>query len=204
MSGRRDRGDPPTDVTLPITPMLDMAFQLLMYFIMTYHPSALEGQMDLSMPQKATTAGGAADPTTAASKDDLPEIPLDLNVRVQSQNRTNYTVTLEEAGVNTEMGSDLAKLGEHLQKVFKDKAASISDKLKEKEGRERDKAMKEELKKVALKVQGDSRVKLGSLMEVMDVCRMAGIRAFKEAGFEAKQVNVGLSFAQPPDLGVGQ
>ena len=29
-----------------ITPMLDMAFQLMAFFIMTYHPSALEGHID--------------------------------------------------------------------------------------------------------------------------------------------------------------
>ena len=39
-----------TGPELPITPMLDMAFQLLTFFIMTYRPSALEGHMDLTLP----------------------------------------------------------------------------------------------------------------------------------------------------------
>jgi biopolymer transport protein ExbD len=34
-----------------VTPMLDMAFQLLAFFIFTYHPSALEGQFPISMAQ---------------------------------------------------------------------------------------------------------------------------------------------------------
>src|SRR5438477_1242086 len=34
---------------LIITPMLDMSFQLLAFFIMTYHPSALEGHIPGSL-----------------------------------------------------------------------------------------------------------------------------------------------------------
>ena len=40
----RGKGDPPVEVTLPITPMLDMSFQLLFYFVMTFQAAnALEG-----------------------------------------------------------------------------------------------------------------------------------------------------------------
>lgn len=42
--------EPSPEVILPITPMLDMAFQLLTFFIFTYNPSGLEGQFDLSLP----------------------------------------------------------------------------------------------------------------------------------------------------------
>ena len=38
-----------SEVTLPITPMLDMSFQILSFFIMTYHPSALEGHIPGSL-----------------------------------------------------------------------------------------------------------------------------------------------------------
>src|SRR6516162_7374228 len=34
------------EVELPITPMLDMAFQIMIFFIVTYHPSALEVHID--------------------------------------------------------------------------------------------------------------------------------------------------------------
>src|SRR6266478_3774427 len=43
----------PIDVDLPITPMLDLAFQVLLFFILTYHPSALEGQVEMSLPDLA-------------------------------------------------------------------------------------------------------------------------------------------------------
>ena len=53
---------------LIITPMLDMAFQLLAFFVMTYHPSALEGHIDgkLLPPEKIATKGKKApDPAMA-------------------------------------------------------------------------------------------------------------------------------------------
>ncbi len=43
------------EIEIPITPMLDMAFQLLTFFILTYRPAPSEGQfsMNLLPAQKA-------------------------------------------------------------------------------------------------------------------------------------------------------
>jgi biopolymer transport protein ExbD len=205
MSGRRDRSDPPTEVNLPITPMLDMAFQLLMYFILTYHPSAMEGQMDLSMPQKNITQNttGAPSMMSDPDKERDPEIALDLNVRVQAQ-QVGYTITLEDSGVNTPM-ANLDVLGKHLEKVFLQKATGINERVAGLVGADRSAALKEELKKVGLKLQPDSKLKVGSVMEVMDACRLAGIRAFKEAGLDVGRLNiVNVSYAAPADLGIAQ
>jgi biopolymer transport protein ExbD len=38
------------EADLPITPMLDMSFQLLAFFIMTFHPAPTEGQIAMSLP----------------------------------------------------------------------------------------------------------------------------------------------------------
>jgi biopolymer transport protein ExbD len=37
---------------LPITPMLDMSFQLLAFFIMTFKPAPTEGQIALTLPKE--------------------------------------------------------------------------------------------------------------------------------------------------------
>jgi biopolymer transport protein ExbD len=44
------------DVQIPITPMLDMAFQLLTFFILTYKPAPTEGQFSMNLlPAQAAT-----------------------------------------------------------------------------------------------------------------------------------------------------
>src|SRR5437870_4692776 len=37
-----------------VTPMLDMAFQILAFFVFTYNPAALEGQFPISLAQGET------------------------------------------------------------------------------------------------------------------------------------------------------
>jgi biopolymer transport protein ExbD len=59
--------------TVQIAPMLDMAFQLLTFFILTYRPMPSEGQflMNLLPPQPATSINAEA-PSEAAASDRLP------------------------------------------------------------------------------------------------------------------------------------
>jgi biopolymer transport protein ExbD len=47
---RRKRKRPQDDVTLNVTAMLDMAFQLLAFFVLTFKPNPVEGQINLNLP----------------------------------------------------------------------------------------------------------------------------------------------------------
>jgi len=47
---------------LPITPMLDMSFQLMAFFLLTFRPSPTEGQMALAIPNKDGGGVSIADP----------------------------------------------------------------------------------------------------------------------------------------------
>src|SRR5947209_1976009 len=132
MGDRHAKKDPAPGVVLPITPMLDMAFQLLTFFIMTYHPSQLEGQVDLLLPSKVEKAAHDpkdVNPRVEANKEEIPEIPLDLNVAMTKQ-ADGYIVALEEGQIRTELGGkgNLTPLKRHLEKIFKDKAAAIMEK----------------------------------------------------------------------------
>lgn len=49
---RRGAGVPATEPELPITPMLDMSFQLMAFFLLTFHPMPLEAQLPLSLPKE--------------------------------------------------------------------------------------------------------------------------------------------------------
>ena len=44
------RPAPPDEVYFPVVPMLDMAFQLLAFFILTFQPPGRETRIDLELP----------------------------------------------------------------------------------------------------------------------------------------------------------
>lgn len=50
MARRRKRRKPPGEVQLNLAAMLDMAFQLLAFFILTFRPAPVEGHFQLHMP----------------------------------------------------------------------------------------------------------------------------------------------------------
>jgi biopolymer transport protein ExbD len=50
MSRRHKRKRPQEEVSLNLAAMLDMAFQLLAFFILTFKPNPVEGQINLNLP----------------------------------------------------------------------------------------------------------------------------------------------------------
>lgn len=65
---KRSRGSP-VEAELPITPMLDMSFQLLFYFIVTFKVTPTEGQIPLSLPREE----GGPSAVVPSITDDEPE-----------------------------------------------------------------------------------------------------------------------------------
>jgi biopolymer transport protein ExbD len=58
---------------VPIAPMLDMAFQLLTFFVLTYRAAPVEGQFVMNLlPAQPATAAAAATPNQAAPSNDVP------------------------------------------------------------------------------------------------------------------------------------
>ncbi len=49
MSAHKKKAKKEEEIQIPITPMLDMAFQLLTFFILTYHPMPSEGQFSMNL-----------------------------------------------------------------------------------------------------------------------------------------------------------
>ena len=163
----RHAADPELKPTVPVTPMLDMAFQLLSFFLLTFHPDAqFEVEMDLALPQRES--GKAADPTmvdpTVASntelEQDMTEIP---------------TVTAVAAGDPANRGAISSLSIEHLGNA--NPVSSLDDlivTLKTKYNADDFKGN--------IKVRGDPRLKWSAMMEVVDACHAAG---FKRVGFAA-------------------
>ncbi len=83
---RRYRPGPPDEVFFPVTPMLDMAFQLLAFFILTFKAPTDETHIDLHLP--ATPAAlpsasrGQARPTPSRAID--ADLENDLLIRAEA------------------------------------------------------------------------------------------------------------------------
>ena len=158
MRFRTLKRDAPLDIVLPITPMLDMSFQLLAFFILTFRPSnALEGQMDMALPRAGTAKAAApeqVDPFASSDTD------LDKEAEV--------TVRVESAGG----GIDAISVA--------DKAGSAE--VKDKAGL---RAKLDDLKRglggpAGVRIAAASRLKYSCLVEIMDTCLAAG---FTQIGF---------------------
>jgi len=156
----RRKPDAGPEPNLPITPMLDMAFQLLAFFVMTYHPSDLEGQMDLSLPSENITAMKKPedlDPSAKPDPNKALELPANLTVIVRTQmdnvnnGRISALTLQDDAGPH--QIDNLEKLASELQ--------------------ERSKTVEN---KENIKIQADGRLKWEAVVQVMDVCQQAGFK----------------------------
>ena len=68
----RPRPEPPEEVPFPVTPMLDMAFQLLAFFVLTFRVPSSETRIDLDLPVAPVALPGKPSPgTTVEPASDL-------------------------------------------------------------------------------------------------------------------------------------
>ena len=158
----RKKGEPSLEVNLPITPFLDMSFQLLFFFIMSFNPNTeFEGHMALALPsglKKAAKDPSKIDPIAKDDKQDI-EFKSEVSVFVTYHENSDPTVSVEDPKGKKLLGSDMSELVEHLKTVQKD--------LSEKQ---------------SISVQGDGNLRWGDMVRVMDACRTAG---FKNVSFTA-------------------
>jgi biopolymer transport protein ExbD len=111
---KKYRPGPPDEVFFPVAPMLDMAFQLLAFFILTFKAPSAETHIDLHLP--ATPAAlpsaprGQARPSASRAVDT--DLENDLLVRAEADDLGDLkTLRLGEAPL-----SDLASLEDRLRR----------------------------------------------------------------------------------------
>ena len=109
---RRFRPGPPDEVFFPVTPMLDMAFQLLAFFILTFKAPSAETHIDLHLPTTPAALPraplGQAHPRRSRSVDS--DLENDLLVRAEADDLGELkALRLGEALV-----PDLTALGDRL------------------------------------------------------------------------------------------
>jgi biopolymer transport protein ExbD len=110
--GGPHRPKPPEDVSFPVTPMLDMAFQLLAFFVLTFQAPSAETHLDLDLPATPAALPGApqgkAEPKPSRSVDT--DLENDLWVRAEADDLGDLkALRLGEAVL-----PDLETLGERL------------------------------------------------------------------------------------------
>src|SRR3954471_734375 len=108
------RPKPPEEVMFPVTPMLDMAFQLLAFFVLTFQAPSAETHLDLDLPATPMALPGAsrgtAEPQPARRTDT--DLENDLFVRVEADDLGDLrSIRLGEAAV-----PDLPTLGDRLRR----------------------------------------------------------------------------------------
>ena len=176
--GHGTSGGTGVQLGLIITPMLDMSFQLMAFFIMTYHPSALEGHIDGNLLPPTLVAQKGPKSADPLPKDDLPSIDeepqlqdvLQVVVKAVAKGQTENnrkdgepslimlkrpeapTAPVTIADSNGELTDGLKKLTSELKKVISEPGAS----------------------KANIKIEGDGDLKHMYLMQVFDACKQAG------------------------------
>ena len=113
---RRSRHQPgaPTAPDMPIVPMLDMSFQLMSFFILTFHPMPSEAQIALSLPKDL--GGGASIPTLNVEVEEE-----DVVIQIFAADNGNVvSIKAVSKSGEVDLGSDTSKLFKYLQ----DKAAA--------------------------------------------------------------------------------
>lgn len=143
---RRRRRNPPGDVELNLAAMLDMAFQLLTFFILTFKPAPIEGQVLLRLPppQPITNINQGE----KAGKDDKNTNPLEGLTTLVVSAVANPDGSLKQMAVAGGVVGGLTALERTLEDAFRDPASAFDQ--------------------VILEV--DSRLHYGQLMQIIDVC----------------------------------
>jgi biopolymer transport protein ExbD len=73
-------------IPFPVTPMLDMAFQLLAFFILTFQPPSRETRVDLDLPATAAALPVAeSTETSVVPSTDVDILETDLTIDAQSE-----------------------------------------------------------------------------------------------------------------------
>lgn len=144
---RRKKRHKQEEVELNLCAMLDMAFQLLTFFILTFRPAPVEGQILLRMPPPMPVTN--INSGQKAGADESNTNPLQgLNTLIVTAVAQSDGVLRQLAIGDVTMGNSLPALERKLSSVLGDQGSAFDQVI----------------------VQVDSRLKYSELMAVIDVC----------------------------------
>ncbi|AMV39886.1 Biopolymer transport protein ExbD/TolR [Planctomyces sp. SH-PL62] len=141
---------------VPVAPMLDMAFQLLTFFVLTYRAAPVEGQFVMNLlPAQPATAMAAAAPADPAASNELPASLRTLPVIL----RADDAGRLVQVNVSdVDVSNDPAALAQELDRHFQDPDVPFDQTL----------------------IKVDPNLRYAELMTIIDAFTNAFIKAKKE------------------------
>lgn len=142
----RRRRRPPIEVELNLAAMLDMAFQLLAFFILTFRPSPVEGQVRLHLPPPRPVTVIPDGKAPGADTKDLNPVQ-GLNTIVISVFATS-TGKVDKLAIGETILPDTEALARQLRTMFSDPALAFDQVI----------------------VQAGSELSYQSLMDVVEAC----------------------------------
>lgn len=184
----------PHEVAMPITPMLDMAFQLMFFFITTFalNPQGLsaddsrkqddkrEGQMDLSLPAKEVGNPAKGRKDGIPEFDEVMKLDSEVTVRIRGRNNGIDRGQIDAISISGSAGDEeLPRAADERDATLKFRLEAIKVGFAEINQPMRD-------NKPAVRLTADSVVYWNEVVRIMDLCHKSGF-----------QVN----FARPIDAG---
>lgn len=184
-------------LSLIITPMLDMSFQILAFFIMTYHPAALEGHIPGSLVPPDNFAKKSKDnnplpaeapPLSIPEEDLLPELQQAITVKVKANTaKDSLEGTPSQLFINNGLEGENRLISDVDTEWKRDSKSQASRTALERLGDELKGMLKKgTTNKANLKIAADGDLRQQYVMDVYNTA--------KEAGF------VNIHFVPPPVL----
>jgi len=176
MSSRRRQKTDHVDPDLPITPMLDMSFQLLSFFIMTFKPAPTEGQIAMSLPPPEE-----GDAVATKIPDITSEKPVKYIARIEATNLGQIdSIRLIEEGSPDEKGQ-----------VFGGSKAEVESFLKAckaiSQAEEKRRAANSSVPPPKLTLEVASNLVQGQMMQVFDAAVLAGFKDIAPVPIDKKE-----------------
>jgi biopolymer transport protein ExbD len=172
-----------------ITPFLDMSFQLLAFFIMTYHPSALEGHIDgkLVPPSDVAIHTNKPVPTNELPPDSDPDLAETFLVIIKSVAKGQQEGNRNDGEPSRIL---LKQPQDTTPATIADSDGTLDEGLKKLEAELKRLLKQPGAVKSNIKIEGDGDLKHMYVMRVYDVCKLSGYQniSFVAPKFQRKIV----------------
>jgi len=154
---RSKQGESAEEIQFPVTPMLDMAFQLLAFFILTFQSPTAESRLDLYLPTipialPGSPAGQAR--TTPPRRSEL-DLENDLKIRAEADDLGD----LKSLKLGDSLLPDIDALGDRLRRY-----AAILDG-----------------KPLRVRISADDRLRYEVAARIMGICNVVGVASIRLA-----------------------